>query len=210
MEGSVKEAFGGKDSSRNGDSRNHQAVTWLMELETLSLLWKVRKRACIWPAEEEALWLTAPSRLIAVFPQRKVWELLPEVGIGPSLVVQMVRNPSAMWEAQVRSLGWEDPLEKGMATHSSILAWRSPWTEELGGLQSMGSQRVRHNWAKYIYRERIGWASQVALVVKNPPASAGDVRYLGLIPGLVRTPGGGHSNPLQYSCLKNSMDRGAW
>ena len=150
MEGSVKEAFGGKDSSRNGDSRNHQAVTWLMELETLSLLWKVRKRACIWPAEEEALWLTAPSRLIAVFPQRKVWELLPEVGIGPSLVVQMVRNPSAMWEAQVRSLGWEDPLEKGMATHSSILAWRSPWTEELGGLQSMGSQRVRHNWAKYI------------------------------------------------------------
>ena len=47
-------------------------------------------------------------------------------------------------------------------------------------------------------------------MVKNPPASAGDVRYLGLIPGLVRTPGGGHSNPLQYSCLKNSMDRGAW
>ena len=52
-----------------------------------------------------------------------------------------------MWETQVRSLGWEDPLEKEMATHSSILAWRIPWTEEPGRLQSTGSQRVRHNWA---------------------------------------------------------------
>ena len=49
-----------------------------------------------------------------------------------------------MQETRVRSLGWEDPLEKGMATHSSILAWRIPWTEEPGGLQSMGLQRVRH------------------------------------------------------------------
>ena len=47
---------------------------------------------------------------------------------------------------QVRSLGWDDPLEKGTATHSSILAWRIPWTEELGGLWSMGSQRVGHSW----------------------------------------------------------------
>ena len=50
-------------------------------------------------------------------------------------------------ETWVRSLGWEDPLEEEMATHSSILAWRIPWTEEPGGLQSMGSQRVRHDWA---------------------------------------------------------------
>ena len=48
-------------------------------------------------------------------------------------------------EAQVQSLGWEDPLEKGMATHSSILAWEIPWTEEPGGLQSMGLQRVGHD-----------------------------------------------------------------
>ena len=47
-----------------------------------------------------------------------------------------------MWETQVQSLGQEDPLEKGMATHSSILAWINPWTEEPGGLQSLGSQRV--------------------------------------------------------------------
>ena len=66
-------------------------------------------------------------------------------GFRTSLVAQMVKNPPAMQETWVRSLGWEDPLEKGMATHSSILAWRIPWTEEPGGLQSMGSQRVAHN-----------------------------------------------------------------
>ena len=57
----------------------------------------------------------------------------------------MVRNPPAIQETQVFSLGWEDPLEKGMATHSSVLAWRIPWTEEPSGLSSMGLQRVRHN-----------------------------------------------------------------
>ena len=51
---------------------------------------------------------------------------------------------------------------------------------------------------------------QVALVVKNPPANVGDTRDVGLIPGLGRSPGGGHSNPLQYSCLQNSMDQEAW
>ena len=57
----------------------------------------------------------------------------------------MVKNPPAMQEVQetwVQSLDWEDPLEEGMATHSSILTWRIPWTEELGGLQSIGLQRV--------------------------------------------------------------------
>ena len=54
------------------------------------------------------------------------------------------------------------------------------------------------------------WASQVALMVKNLPANEGDVRDVGSIPGLGRFPGGGHGNPLQYSCLENPMDRGAW
>ena len=63
-----------------------------------------------------------------------------------SLVAQMVKNLPAVQETQVQSMGGEDPLEKGMVTHSSILSWRIPWTEELGGLQSMGLQRVRHNW----------------------------------------------------------------
>jgi len=57
----------------------------------------------------------------------------------------MVKNLPAMQEARVQSLGQEDPLEKGMATLSSILAWEIPWTEEPGGLQSIGSQRVRHD-----------------------------------------------------------------
>ena len=57
----------------------------------------------------------------------------------------MVKNLPEMQETWVQSLGREDPLEKGMVTHSSILAWRTPWTEEPGGLQSMGSQRVRHD-----------------------------------------------------------------
>jgi len=55
-------------------------------------------------------------------------------------VPQKAKNLSAMQETQVQSLGWEDPLEKGMTTHSSILAWRIPWTEELSGLQTMGLQ----------------------------------------------------------------------
>ena len=57
----------------------------------------------------------------------------------------MVKNLPAMQETRVQFLGGEDPLENGMASHSSILAWKNPWTEEPGGLQSMGSQRVGHN-----------------------------------------------------------------
>ena len=57
----------------------------------------------------------------------------------------MVKRLPAMWETQVQSLGWEDPLEKKVATHSSTLAWKIPWTEEPGRLQSMRSQRVGHN-----------------------------------------------------------------
>ena len=64
---------------------------------------------------------------------------------GASLVAQRLKHRPAMRETWVRSLGWEDPLEKEMATHSSILAWRVPWTEEPGGLQATGSQRVGHD-----------------------------------------------------------------
>ena len=60
-------------------------------------------------------------------------------------MAQLVKNLLAMQETQVRSLSWEDPLEKGMATHYSILAWKIPWTKEPGRLQSVGSQRVRHD-----------------------------------------------------------------
>ena len=60
-------------------------------------------------------------------------------------MAQMVNNRRAMQETQVQSLGWEDPLQKGMATHSSLLAWRIPWTEESSRLQSRGSLRVGHD-----------------------------------------------------------------
>ena len=63
------------------------------------------------------------------------------------MVAQMVKNLPAIQDTQVRSLGWEDPLEEGRTTHSCILGWRIPWTEEPGGLQSMGSQRVGHDRA---------------------------------------------------------------
>ena len=62
-----------------------------------------------------------------------------------TLVAQTVKRLPTMWETWVHSLGWEDLLEKEMATYSSILAWKIPWTEEPGGLQSMGSQRVGHD-----------------------------------------------------------------
>ena len=65
--------------------------------------------------------------------------------LGVSLVAQIVKNLPEMLAIWVLSLGQEDPLKEGMATHSSILAWRIPWTEEPGELQSMGSQRVRHD-----------------------------------------------------------------
>ena len=64
---------------------------------------------------------------------------------GSSLVAQRLKNLPAMWETWVQSLGREDPLEKEMATHARILAWRIPWREEPGRLQSAGSQRVRHD-----------------------------------------------------------------
>ena len=60
-------------------------------------------------------------------------------------MAQRLKHSPAVQKTWVRSLGWEDPLEKEMATHSSILAWRIPWIEELGGVQSMGSQRVGHD-----------------------------------------------------------------
>ena len=125
-----------------------------------------------------------------------------------SLVAQMVKRLSTMWKTWVRSLGWEDSLEKEMATHCSTLALKIPWTEELGegyypwDHKELGTTEWLHFQFHIFY-----WASQVALVVKNSPANAGDVRDLGSIPSSRRSPGEGHDNPLQCSCLENPMDR---
>ena len=88
----------------------------------------------------ESPWTEEPGELQSMGWQRVVIERLSTA--PPSLVAQLVNNLSAVQEAQFRSLSWEDPLEKEMAAHSSILVWKIPWTEETGGLQSMRSQRV--------------------------------------------------------------------
>ena len=110
----------------------------------------------------------------------------------------MVKNLPAMRKTWVQSLNWEDPLEEGMATHSSILAWRIPMDRADWGLLYMRSQKVGH--------DRVTKHSRV---VKNPPANAGDIRGTSWIPGLRRPPEREHGNLLQYSCLEN-LDRGAW
>ena len=79
-----------------------------------------------------------------------------------SLVAQLVKNLPTVQETRVPSLGWEDPLEKEIATHSSILGWKISWTEEPGGLQSMGLQRVGHDWATNTYLK------QKTTTTKNP------------------------------------------
>ena len=106
----------------------------------------------------------------------------------------MVKNLPAMQEmpvTRVWSLGQEDSLEKKMGSTPFPWVWSlgQEDPEEDNGIHSL---------------------SQVAPMVKNPPANAGDLRDVGLISGLGRSPGGGHENPPQYSCLENPLDRGAW
>ena len=113
-----------------------------------------------------------------------------------SLMAQLVKNPSAVWETWVRSLGWEGLLEKGKAIHSSILAWRIPWTIH-------GITKSQHNWVTFTSTISVHLS-----VVKNLPAQIGDTIDVGLSPGSGRSPGEGNGNPLYYSCLENSMDRG--
>ena len=98
--------------------------------------------------------------------------------LGASLVAQRLKHLPGMQETRVQSLGREDPLEKELATHSSTLAWRIPWREEPGRLQSMGSQRVGCYWATklsfFSFLSTIHITSQVALEVKNPPGNGFD------------------------------------
>ena len=112
----------------------------------------------------------------------------------PSLVAQLVKNPPAVQETWVQSLGWEDPLEKGMATHSSNLAWRISWTEEPGRLQSMGLQGFR----VIEQQQSAYWGFPGGSDRKEFACNAGDP---GSIPGLGRSPREGNGYLLQYSCV---------
>ena len=141
-------------------------------------------------------------------------------------MAQTVKRLPTMRQTRVRSVGQEVPLEKEMATHSSTLAWKIPWTEEPGRLQSMGLQRVGHDFTTSlqssvsgsVYSHFFETDSQNCGNLchscvpcgsdgKESACNAGD---LGSLPGLGKSPGGGNGNPLQYSCLENPMDRGAW
>ena len=96
-------------------------------------------------AFSKIIWSLYPFQVIAISFQLHFQVLKPN--LATSLVSQTVKSLPAMEETQVWSLGQEDPLEKEMATQSSILAWKIPWIEEPRGLQSMGLQRVGHDWA---------------------------------------------------------------
>ena len=105
-------------------------------------------------------------------------------------MAQTIKNPPAMQEIRVRSLDQEDSLEKGLATHSSILAWRIPWTEEAGGLQSMGSQRVAHDRAtKHTDTEALNAFEEflsLSLILNKSSMKTG---ILALFMGVAQVPG---------------------
>ena len=119
-------------------------------------------------------------------------------GSGISLVAQMLKCLSTMQETWVQSLGQEDPLEKEMAIYPSTIAWKIPWTEEPGRLQSVGSQRVRHDWMASLH-----WllhrGQRICLQCRSP----------GLEHWVRKNPGEWNGNPLQDSNLEDLMDREA-
>ena len=133
----------------------------------LVVIWYTKFDDCLWRRQ----WHPTPA-------------LLPEKSHGQRSLVGC--SPWGRKESDTTERLHFSALEKEMATYSSVLAWRIPGTGEPGGLPSMGSHRVRHDWSDLA----------AAAVVKNPSAKAGDLRDAGSIPVLRRSPGGGHSNPL--------------
>ena len=118
-----------------------------------------------------------------------------------------------MRKTRVQSLGWEGPLEKKTAPHSSTLALKIPWVEEPGRLQSMGSQRVGHDWETSlsllcIVYKYLGFCGGTG--GKEPPCQCRRCKRCGFDPWVGKIPWGRHGNPLQYSCLENPIDRGVW
>ena len=109
------------------------------------------------------------SKVVCIQQIAQILTFILEIWI--SLVAQTVKNLPAMQETRVQSLGWEDLLEKGMATHSSILAWKIPWTEEPAGLQSMGSQRAGHDWVinTFTFTCGTGTSTQQQITDSNSP-----------------------------------------
>ena len=112
-------------------------------------------------ADTERMWYTYTEILYEQILLKESISIRGNFGKKASLVTQVVNNPPTVQETWVLYLGQEDPLEKEMATHSSILSWEIPWTEEPDGLQSIGSQRVGHDWVPNIHIEsRLFWVSK--------------------------------------------------
>ena len=119
------------------------------------------------PGSEDLLekGMTTDSSILYSPQGHKNLDMTEQLTLWAFLVTQMIKNLPAVKETQVLSLGQKDPLEKGMAIHSRSLVWRIPWTEEPGGLKSMGSQRARHDWATDTstkcqdaqWTKRLGW-----------------------------------------------------
>ena len=156
----VGKTWNSTQKKRTENSRNKDHV-WLLTNMAIRVQIKVAKgvtegRTVCWncwtkPLVIEALGILLGSRSFSSKPTEQIdilfcfdqWHTMCYMA---SLVAQLVKNPPTMLETWVRSLGWEDPLEKEMATHSSVLAWRIPRTEKSGGLQFLGFQRVGHDW----------------------------------------------------------------
>ena len=119
---------------------------------------KIRRKGVYMNEKQTCGWRNKQVQMSKSFEGCGRWWLPKGCWGGASQVALVVENLPAVQETQetwVRSLGWEDPLEEGMATHSSVLSWRIPWTEEPGRLQSMGSQIVGHNWATHTHTRRM-------------------------------------------------------
>ena len=142
---------------------------------------------------------TRTGRYFAGGGNEKLWKfssIWGNLGIfRASLVAQRLNHLPAMWETCVRSLGQEDPLEKEMATHSSILAWRISWMEAPGGLQSMGSQRVGHDWVTSLYTSLGIFKKQLDVKYKEFRTEdiglphINNIRHLGTISEVLETKG---------------------
>ena len=120
--------------------------TWTVATVCVTqLIWRDEKNRNRW-SDGWGIW-----RHVSFYLHKFYWSISLRNFFRTSLVAQTVKRLPTMQETRVQSLGWEDLLEKEMATHSSILAWKIPWTGEPGRLQSMGSQRVGHDWATSLH-----------------------------------------------------------